>query len=295
MPNAQGCQQHRQLLPAVQAFAIDDTPGQHHHQRQQEIAQRHLQRPAMQRRPHEQRHLRADQMRAHQQAQREHRLPAHPPPQRQQGGATAERQHPHGERRQPQHDAPAENRHAIERLQQHRVVIQHGKQHRSRGREHNSSQHGGQCTGIPRSVPQTRLPWMPDAGSALAEPCLQHKPRGRTVPVRTEQPPTKETSPCPDCCPISTPKDCWNTRWSTPTTPSTTCPGNSSAPCRTSSPPCRKSMAPTPLPSSPAAAPTAWRRWLASLRRSRRCSWCATASSATAGARSSTWARSPKP
>ncbi len=54
MADAEHREGNGQLLQTGRVFAVDQIAGQHHAQRQQEVAQRDLQRPAVERCPHEQ-------------------------------------------------------------------------------------------------------------------------------------------------------------------------------------------------------------------------------------------------
>ncbi|KOS92264.1 hypothetical protein DM53_4526 [Burkholderia mallei] len=135
MRDARRRARERQPLQRAQAFVIVEAPDEHHRQRQQEIAERHFEHPAVQRRPQEQPELQAEQPRARRERQRE-------PPARerareqlaQRGPAAAQRDDRERAGRGP-YDPPRENVEARQRREQLRIRGQQREQRRCRDRQ----------------------------------------------------------------------------------------------------------------------------------------------------------------
>jgi len=129
--HAENGKEHRDFLQVRQAVAVDDAPGQHHRQRQQEIAQRHVKAITVERRPHEQPQLHAEQRCRNAQAAYQLRRAGHTPQQLQHSPPFTGNQHEHGHARHGEQHPPAKDFHAAQRGEQRGVVIHDGKQHRS--------------------------------------------------------------------------------------------------------------------------------------------------------------------
>ncbi|MNR12870.1 hypothetical protein D3C85_1292470 [compost metagenome] len=128
--HAQAGEHHGDLLQVRQAFAIGDPPGQHHGQRQQEVTEGHIQAVTVERRPHEQPQLHAEQGRGGDQRAHQFRIGHGAPNDLQHALPLPGHHHEHGHARHGQQHAPTEDFHAAQGAEQRRVVIHDGKQHR---------------------------------------------------------------------------------------------------------------------------------------------------------------------
>ncbi|MNL28448.1 hypothetical protein D3C87_1500900 [compost metagenome] len=110
------------------ALAIHDAPGDHHRQRQQEVAQRHVQTMAIERPPHEDPQLHRDQRTGEQHAENQPGFFTHAPIDLRDPFPVAGQADEQGHERQRNEHSPAEDFLTVQRGKKRRKVIQNAKQ-----------------------------------------------------------------------------------------------------------------------------------------------------------------------